>query len=233
MLSREQLGIYTLIWERAIASQCKPAKLARTEIEILAGPTRWVARGMRTLDPGYLRFWKNTQEDRELPKLQEGQTLGLQGIDVKKGVTEPPSRYSEPKAIQLMEKLGIGRPSTYASTILTLKEREYVYLEKGLLAPTPLGMATDEALGKAIPELVDAKFTAEMELSLDQIAEGKLNWERYLCTWNESYLRPALVKAKAALVGVRRVSSEKPVAKKGFHPKRRRQNFRQRKPQSS
>jgi DNA topoisomerase-1 len=73
------------------------------------------------------------------------------------------------------------------------------------LAPTALGLATDEALGKAIPELVDAKFTAEMEHSLDQIAEGKLNWERYLCGWNEGYLRPALTKARAALTGVSRV----------------------------
>jgi DNA topoisomerase-1 len=160
---------------------------------------------MQVLAPGYLRFWQNIQEESKLPLLQEGQVLRLDQVEIKKNTTEPPSRYSEPKVIQLMEKLGIGRPSTYASTIQTLKDREYVTSEKGLLAPTALGLATDEALGKAIPELVDAKFTAEMEHSLDQIAEGKLNWERYLCGWNEGYLRPALTKARAALTGVSRV----------------------------
>jgi DNA topoisomerase I len=206
LLNREQLGVYTLIWERAIASQCCPAKLARTEIEIRAESTRWIARGMRVMAPGYLRFWRNIQEERELPLLQEGQALRLQEVKTEKRTTEPPSRYSEPKVIQLMEKLGIGRPSTYASTILTLKEREYVFLEKSLLAPTPLGLATDEALKKAMPELVDAAFTAQMEASLDQIAGGELDWECFLCGWHESYLVPALIQARALLVGVPRVS---------------------------
>lgn len=213
LLNREQLGIYTLIWERAVASQCRSAKLSRTEVEIHAGQaltTRWIARGMQVLAPGYLRFWQNIQDERKLPLLQEGQVLRLDAIEIKKDKTEPPSRYSEPKVIQLMEKLGIGRPSTYASTIMTLKEREYVTSDKGLLAPTTLGMATDEALEKAIPELVDAKFTAEMEESLDRIAEGKLDWEKYLCGWNEGYLRPALTKARAALTGVLRVAPARP-----------------------
>lgn len=213
LLNREQLGIYTLIWERAVASQCRAAKLSRTEVEIHAGHiemTRWIARGMQVLAPGYLRFWQNIQDERKLPLLQEGQMLKLDSVKIEKNRTEPPSRYSEPKVIQLMEKLGIGRPSTYASTIMTLKDREYVTSEKGLLAPTTLGMATDEALGKAIPELIDAKFTADMETSLDRIAEGKLDWEKYLCGWNEGYLRPALTKARAALTGVLRVAPKKP-----------------------
>jgi DNA topoisomerase-1 len=226
ILNREQLGIYTLIWERAVASQCRAAKLSRTEVEIHAGPTRWIARGMQILAPGYLRFWQNIQDERKLPLLQEGQVLRLDTIEIKKDRTEPPSRFSEPKVIQLMEKLGIGRPSTYASTIMTLKEREYVTSERGLLAPTTLGMATDEALGKAIPELVDAKFTAEMEASLDRIAEGKLNWEKYLCGWNEGYLLPALIKARAALTGVLRVAPKKPSGtsvqfKRGMKPQQR------------
>jgi DNA topoisomerase-1 len=181
---------------------------------------------MQLLAPGYLRFWQNIQnsfgDERKLPLLQEGQMLRLDAIDIKKDKTEPPSRYSEPKVIQLMEKLGIGRPSTYASTIMTLKDREYVTSEKGLLTPTTLGMATDEALGKAIPELVDAKFTAAMEESLDQIAEGRLNWEKYLCGWNEGYLRPALTKARAALTGVLRVAPKQaPKAQKRIRKKSR------------
>jgi DNA topoisomerase-1 len=226
LLSREQLGIYTLIWERAVASQCRPARLSRTEVEIHAGPTRWIARGMQVLAPGYLRFWQNIQDETELPLLKEGQVLRLDQIEIKKNKTEPPSRYSEPKVVQLMEKLGIGRPSTYASTIMTLKDREYVTSEKGLLAPTTLGMATDDALGKAIPELVDAKFTAEMEESLDRIAEGKLDWERYLCGWNEGYLRPALTKARSALTGVLRVAPKQPVKSQRRFRKKARSQFK-------
>jgi DNA topoisomerase-1 len=98
-----------------------------------------------------------------------------------------------------MERKGIGRPSTFASTIATLKEREYVVLEKSALAPTALGLATDEALGKAIPDLVDCEFTARMEASLDAIADAKLDWQKYVTQWNAGYLEPALVKAREVL----------------------------------
>lgn len=208
ILAPDQLKVYTLIWERAIASQCRPARLDRTEIDLRAGSTRWIARGMRIESSGYLRFWQNVQDEVTLPSgLREGDSLALREIRVEKKTTEAPPRYSEPKVIQLMEKLGIGRPSTYASTIATLKDREYVQLDGSVLAPTALGLATDEALARAIPELVDSAFTAQMEGRLDEIAQGKLDWERYLCDWNESYLLPALDKALAALVGVTRVAN--------------------------
>jgi DNA topoisomerase I len=213
ILSSEQLKIYTLVWERAIASQCRAARLGRGQAEIFAGETRWLARGMRILELGYLRFWKNIQDERELPTLREGQALRLKDIEIEKKTTEPPSRYSEPKLVQLMEKVGIGRPSTYASTIATLKERDYVILDKSLLAPTVLGLACDAALAKAMPDLIDARFTAGMEKSLDEIAEGSLAWQRFLFDWNEGYLCPALVSARKALVGVSRVVSAHPGGK--------------------
>ncbi len=203
-LNREQLNVYTLIWERAIASQCKPAKLSKTKLTIACAETRWVTRGMSVLDPGYLRFWKNSEEERLLPRLQVGQTLGFLAVKMDERITEPPARYTEPKLVQMMEKRGIGRPSTYASTLSTLKEREYAVLEKTFLVPTSLGMATDEALGRALPDLVNPEFTARMESALDEIADGKLGWERYLSEWNRSYLGPAVIAARQILGGTSR-----------------------------
>lgn len=199
LLNRDQLNLYTMIWERAVASQCKPARLSKTKITVRAAETRWVARGTVVLDPGYLKFWKNMESEKELPVLKAGQKLDFLRVETERKTTQPPPRYSEPKLVQLMEKKGIGRPSTYASTIATLKDREYVVLDKGSLAPTALGMSTDEALGKALPDLINTEFTAKMEEALDRIAEGKLAWERYLTDWNQEYLAPAIVHAKTVL----------------------------------
>jgi len=198
-LPADQAGLYRLIWERALASQCKPATLAKGQVEIFAGDTRWVARGLTVIERGYLEFWHNIDQETALPRVSLCERLSLEGIKVEAKSTQAPSRYSEAKLIELMEKLGIGRPSTYASTVMTLKDRDYVALNAGTLAPTKLGLNTDEVLLTAIPEIVDVKFTAELESSLDRIAEGKLAWEKFLCEWNGSYLNGALEKARAAI----------------------------------
>ncbi len=195
LLSRDQHLLYKLIWERAMASQCKPALLAKTLIEICAEKTLWTARGSRVVDAGYLKFWNNIEEDHFLPQVKVGQILNLQKIKIEKKTTQSPSRCSEAKLIQLMEKNGIGRPSTYASTVMTLKERDYVLLEKDVLTPTALGMATDGVLSLALPDLVDVDFTAQMEKSLDRIADNQLGWEKFLSSWNEDYFRQAMLKA--------------------------------------
>lgn len=199
ILNDEQFAVYRIIWERAIASQCKPARLSRGQIEIHAGTTRWVAKGLTVIDPGYLLFWKNIEEEKQLPTVALGQTLRLRDIKIEAKKTQPPSRYSEAKLIQIMEKLGIGRPSTYASTVMTIRERGYVVLEQSVLAPTELGLGTDDFLMRAMPDLVDVSFTAQMEGSLDSIAEGKIGWEAFLCDWNGRYLQAALVKARQFL----------------------------------
>lgn len=211
-LSKDQAGLYRMIWERAVASQCKPATLSKTKIEVDAGDTRWVAHGTVVVDEGYLAFWQNLEEDKRLPVVKVGSRLDFKDVRTDERETQPPPRYSEPKLVQLMEKKGIGRPSTFASTIATLKEREYVVLEKSALAPTPLGMSTDEALVKAIPDLVDTEFTATMEGSLDRIAEGKLQWEKYLNAWNRDWFAPAVAKAREVL-GVR--EGARPAFKRG------------------
>ena len=148
---------------------------------------------------GYSKYWKDIKADTELPTLQEQQPLTLAQADSQQKQTQPPSRYSEPKLVQLMEKKGIGRPSTYAPTIKTIKSRGYVTLIKGRLQPTQVGMEVDQFMGGALPELLEAEFTAQMESSLDAIAEGTQEWQDYLIGWNRSYFAPALAKAKEGL----------------------------------
>lgn len=198
-LTSEEAGLYDLIWRRAIASLCKPARLLKTKIITKSGSVTWQARGQVLQFEGYLRYWRDIGSDHVLPTLKDGQSLTFTNAKADKKQTMPPPRYSEPKLIQLMEKQGIGRPSTYAPTIKTLKEREYVALKKGLLVPTQLGMEVYEFLGRVLPDLISVDFTAKMERELDAIANGKLDWQKYLTSWNRDYFAPALKKAGAQI----------------------------------
>ncbi|MFB2973986.1 type I DNA topoisomerase [Aerosakkonema sp. BLCC-F183] len=194
-LSADEANLYELIWNRAVASQCRPAQIAKTRIITQSADIFWEARGQVLIFPGYTRYWNNISEDVQLPNVVEGQKVNLKDAKSEKKQTQPPPRYTEPKLVQLMEKKGIGRPSTYSPTIKTLKEREYVQLTKSKLQPTPLGMELDDFLAKVLPDLIAAEFTAQMESQLDAIADGKQNWEKWLTNWNREYFDPALKQA--------------------------------------
>jgi DNA topoisomerase-1 len=198
-LTPEQYGLYSMIWRRAMASQSAPAKLLKTVILTQSGPVFWEARGMMVEFPGYTFYWNNLDKASQLPTLQKDQPVTLKQAAHEQKQTQPPSRYTEPKLVQLMEKRGIGRPSTYASTLKTLKERAYLDLKGKTLHPTALGMATDQVLSEVLPELIQSDFTAAMESALDAIADGKQAWEQYLIEWNRSYLQPELLKAHSAI----------------------------------
>ncbi|WP_373532571.1 type I DNA topoisomerase [Vampirovibrio sp.] len=198
-LTPDQYGLYSMIWRRAVASQAAPAKLMKTVILTRSGSVFWEARGMMVSFPGYTFYWNNLDRASQLPTLQKGQALNAADASHEKRQTQPPSRYSEPKLVQLMEKKGIGRPSTYASTLKTLKEREYLELKGKTLHPTALGLSTDQVLLDVLPDIVSSEFTAAMESSLDDIAEGKQAWEQYLIGWNQAYLKPELEKARLAI----------------------------------
>ena len=195
-LSADDFALYVLIWKRAVASQCNPARLRKTRVVTRSGDLNWETRGQIVEFLGYARYWQNLHTDSQLPALSQGQTLTLQQAQAEPKQTQPPPRYSEPKLVQLMERRGIGRPSTYAPTIKTLKQRDYVQVVKGKLQPTALGLDLDAALEKLLVKLVDPTFTAEMERSLDQIAQGEINWERWLNEWNRGYFAPALEQAR-------------------------------------
>jgi len=198
-VNSDEAKLYELIWNRAIASQCRPARLRKSRILTRAETTHWEARGQVVEFAGYTRYWNNLSADTQLPAVQQGQGLTLKQAAADQKQTQPPPRYTEPKLVQLMERRGIGRPSTYAPTIKTLKEREYVRVEKGKLQPTPLGLSLDSALEQLLPDLIQPEFTAQMESALDTIAQGQEDWQHYLMTWYQSYFSPALDQARQLL----------------------------------
>ncbi|MCX5964331.1 MAG: type I DNA topoisomerase [Cyanobacteria bacterium] len=194
-VSGDDAKLYTLIWNRTIASLCAPVELQKTRIMTRAGETHWEARGQVVTFPGYTKYWNNLSADNQLPLLQRGLALTLKTAQADAKQTQPPPRYSEPKLVQLMERKGIGRPSTYAPTVKTLREREYVMSLKDKLQPTALGLDLDSALEKLLPDLIQPEFTAKMEADLDRIADGNQNWEQYLTHWHRDYFEPAIASA--------------------------------------
>ena len=202
-LKRELTGdafkLYVMIWKRAIASQCKPAQVQQTKINTCSGSVTWQAKGQVVVFAGYTRYWNNLKADAALPSVPQGQLVTLQQAAHEQKQTQPPPRYSEPKLVQVMERRGIGRPSTYAPTIKTLKQRLYVEVAKSSLQPTSLGLDVDAFLQEALPDLLESNFTAQMEQALDQIAAGKQDWQRYLTNWNQTYFAPALARAQAVI----------------------------------
>ncbi|MDZ8026369.1 MAG: type I DNA topoisomerase [Nostoc sp. DedQUE11] len=199
-LPTDDFNLYVMIWKRAIASQCRAAQLRKTQIITQSGNLLWLCNGQVVEFYGYARYWNNISKDTVIPQLQQGQILTLKDAQHEKKQTQPPPRYTEPKLVQLMERKGIGRPSTYAPTVATLKKRDYVQLTKDHLQPTALGLEVDAFLQKALPDLLEAEFTAKMEDALDAIAIGKQGWQQYLSTWNQEYFAPALAKAKTVAV---------------------------------
>jgi DNA topoisomerase I len=197
--SADEFDLYVLIWKRSIATQCQSARVRQTRILTQSGSVLWQAKGQVIEFHGYSKYWNNLAADAELPLLQQSQPLSLQQAAHEQKQTQPPHRYSEPKLVQAMERKGIGRPSTYAPTIATLKQRSYVEPLKGSLQPTALGLEVDRFLQSALPDLLEAEFTAQMEQTLDQIAAGRQEWQQYLTTWNREYLAPALIKANSVI----------------------------------
>ena len=195
-ISEDEFNLYLLIWKRALASQCASAVINKTTVLIKSGDVTWFAKGQVVQFLGYARYWNNLRPDSQLPQLKEGQTLNLNQADFEKKRTSPPSRYGEPQLVALMEKKGIGRPSTYSSSVKTIKTRKYVKISQKKLVPTELGMTVDSFLLQVLADLINAEFTAQMESNLDAIAVGKKLWQPYLCEWNRTYFAPALAQAK-------------------------------------
>ena len=196
-LTRDQARLYDLIWKRFIASQMAPAVFDATTVDIAAGrgigdngraaaqaPYVFRATGSVLRFPGFLAVYNvsldegEDDEDREalLPPLAEGERLTLLELLSLQHWTQPPPRYTEASLVKELERLGIGRPSTYAPTLSTIVEREYVQLADKKLQPTALGMVVNDLLVEHFPNIVDHNFTSQMEQQLDDIAEGERQW---------------------------------------------------------
>jgi len=188
-LTGRDFDIYELIWMRTLATQMAEAKQMQTTVRIEAENTLFGASGMRIVFPGFLRAYVEGSDDaqaaleereRLLPSLQEGDTLSVRELTPDAHETKPPARYTEASLIQFLEKEGIGRPSTFASIVGTIVDRGYVSRQGNQLVPTFTAFVVSELLERNFPDLVDVRFTSQMEESLDAIAEGKLEPHPYL-----------------------------------------------------
>ncbi len=188
-LSGVQLKLYELIWMRTMASQMVDSRQKQVAVKIKAGDHIFTSSGMTIEFPGFLRAYVEGSDDPEaelsdrevrLPALKVGDSVEAKNIEPTQHETKPPARYTEASLVQTMEKEGIGRPSTYASVIGTIIDRGYVKKQANALYPTFTAMVVSKLLKNYFPEYVDLGFTSGMEQSLDNIAEGDLDWEKYL-----------------------------------------------------
>ncbi|MDF1497567.1 MAG: type I DNA topoisomerase [Patescibacteria group bacterium] len=176
-LDKNMLRLYTLIWQRSVATQMVDAKLNATRIDITGGDYNFRATGQQVVKEGYLKLYPDQEKDKLLPEVSEGEKMTAKEIKGNQHFTEPPARYSDATLVKALEENGIGRPSTYAPTISTIIDRGYIERDdKKRLQPTEIASEVTDMLVQRFPDVVDVDFTARMESSLDHIAEGDMNW---------------------------------------------------------
>lgn len=188
-LNTEQFKLYDLIWKRTVASQMADARLAQTGVDIPGDGGNIVFRATGTVVefPGFLKLYeegrdeaKDDDDERRLPKLTEGDPLDRKAVNPAQHFTQPPPRYSEATLVKRLEELGIGRPSTYASIISVLQDREYVRLEKKRFLPEDKGRVVTAFLSNYFSRYVEYDFTASLEEELDDITTSKIEWKEVL-----------------------------------------------------
>jgi len=186
-LDEDQHKLYSLIWKRTMACQMVPAVFDTVAIEMAVGPEdaghRMRANGSVLVEPGFMAVYqegrddsKDDDGDRLLPEIEEGDTIKLEELRPEQHFTEPPPRFTEASLVKTLEEYGIGRPSTYASIIATLKNREYVELESKRFTPTDIGRIVNSFLTEHFTQYVDYDFTAKLEDDLDEVSLGHKDW---------------------------------------------------------
>jgi DNA topoisomerase-1 len=178
-LSDEQYRLYKLIWEKFVSSQMVPAVFDQTTVEIAAKADSTydfrVSGSILKFD-GYLAVWQNASEDTILPDVKNGERLAMEGLDPEQKFTDPPPRFNEASLVKVLEEQGIGRPSTYASIINTIQDRDYVKKIQGKFVPTEIGTVVTGLLVKNFPYIFDAQYTAKLEGELDAVEDGEEKW---------------------------------------------------------
>jgi DNA topoisomerase-1 len=220
-LAEDEMKLYRLIWNRFVASQMMPALYDQTTIDVAAQGKDAAAYIFRATGSvlkfdGYLKVYQEgkdqiDEEDEEmkhrLPLVTEGETLRFKAIKPEQHFTEPPPRYNEATLVKRLEADGVGRPSTYASILSTIQEREYVKKEGGRFIPTELGMVVTDLLLESFDDIFDVSYTARMEQELDEIEEGKLDWRTAMGEFYERFDKD-LKHAEAHMTDIKRM--EKP-----------------------
>jgi len=180
-LSKDQLALYTMIWQRFMASQMAQALIDQKTLSIAAGDYTFTASGSSVKFPGFLAVYKSAEDEAEsskkrqpLPELAEKSLLDLLGIDPKQHFTQPPPRFSEASLVKELEENGIGRPSTYAAILSTIRNKGYVELIKRYFKPTELGFIVNDLLIANFPNILDVDFTARLENDLDRVEQSEV-----------------------------------------------------------
>ena len=191
-LDKDQLKLYDLIWKRTLSSQMASAELDKTTVDIKSKDNSITFRtnGSQIAFPGFLKVYKESfdekttssdnDDDKLLPILNLNESLDLKKLEDEQHFTQPPARYTDASLVKKMEELGIGRPSTYASTLRVLVERDYVIKESGKLIPEERGRILTAFLSNFFGKYVDYEFTATLEKDLDKISDGKLPYKDLL-----------------------------------------------------
>ncbi len=222
-LGRDELKLYTLIWNRFVASQMESAVFDTTRADIEAGPYTFRASGSVLKSAGWLAVYHEAvdedtaqkekeekeeeepedAEDRRLPPLREGQALDLRSILPRQSFTQPPPRFTEATLVKELEENGIGRPSTYATILSTIMDRDYVEKDRGRFSPTELGFLVNDLMVASFGDIVDVGYTARMEEELDEIEEGRLPWTEALREFSEKFEKD-LARARVEMRDVKR-----------------------------
>jgi DNA topoisomerase-1 len=216
----DQFRLYQLIWNRFVASQMNPAIYDMTTIDIAAANCIFRVQGSVLKYPGFTVLYTEGKDDapeegseigNTLPLVEKGEKLSLESLNAQQKFTEPPPRFSEATLVKELEEKGIGRPSTYATILSTIQDRDYVKLETGRFFPTELGTLVTELLVKNFPQVLDVEFTASLENKLDMIAEGKLERIETLKDFYASF-EGDLKKAKDQMRDVKREETPTDIA---------------------
>src|SRR6202043_780464 len=200
-LESDQYRLYSLIWKRTVACQMAPAIFDTVAVDMLAGengPKRTVLRanGSTLVTPGYISVYQEGMDDvvqddsdHVLPPMQVGDHVKLLGVVPSQHFTEPPPRFTEASLVKALEEYGIGRPSTYASIISTLRDREYVEIENRRFTATDIGKIVNRFLSEHFHQYVDYGFTAAMEDELDAVARGEEGWTTPLSKFWKPFIK--------------------------------------------
>lgn len=179
-LDKDQLKLYTLIWNRFVASQMTAAVFDTMSVKLEQNDVQFAANGSQVKFDGYLAIYNDSDKNKMLPDMEKGDTVKRVNTNPEQHFTQPPARYSEATLIKTLEENGVGRPSTYAPTIETIQKRYYVKLVSKRFEPTELGEIVNSLIVEFFPDIVNVKFTADMEAKLDDVGVGKEQWQKVI-----------------------------------------------------
>lgn len=198
-LKRDELRLYTLIWQRFVASQMKAAQYQGLQVTLQGGDYKFRAKGEKLVFDGFLKVYNvRESKDTELPEMTLGEEVKLKDLKCLQKFTQPPARFTEASLIKELEENGIGRPSTYAPTLSAIMKRGYVLKEKKSLKPTELGEITNKIMEENFLKIVEPDFSAEMEAELDKISDRESSWQEVIAEFYD-LLKPMLEEAEKSI----------------------------------